>query len=47
MKIIFTNNIDTGVLDSSFFQILFNCLADMQEQKERENGQISKNQSLL
>lgn len=34
MKIIFTNNIDTGVFDSSFFQILFSRLVDMQEQKE-------------
>lgn len=47
MKIIFTNSIDTSVLDSSFFQILFNCLADMQEQKERESGQICKDQNLL
>ncbi|MGN1201179.1 MAG: hypothetical protein ACI4R8_02820 [Candidatus Caccovivens sp.] len=38
MKIVFTNEFNPNVLDSSFFQTLFNRLVILQEQKESEDA---------
>lgn len=36
MKIFFTNELNTDVFDFSFYQVLFNRLVMLQEQKERD-----------
>ena len=44
IETIFTNEIDTNVFDSTFYQAAFNDLINIWE--EKENGTLCENESL-
>ncbi len=45
LEVIFTNEINTDVFDSTFYQAIFNSLINFWEKKE--NGTLSENKSIF